>query len=192
MPYTILPPAEAAPPVLPVIETERLLLRAPIAADVDAIDKACQDEEIQRWTVVPSPYRREDAEFFVHRLAPDGLRSGTDLIWCVLEKETGALVGTQALSARRPGAAEVGFWASADARGRGYTAEALLAVARWAFTEARVRRLEWVAYIGNEPSLAVARRAGFTVEGTLRSFAEQRGVHRDAWMGSLLAADLGL
>ncbi|MDH6110775.1 RimJ/RimL family protein N-acetyltransferase [Kitasatospora sp. MAP12-15] len=187
MPYTILPPDQSA---LPVLETERLLLRAPEPADVDAIDRACQDEAIQRWTVVPSPYRREDAEFFVHQLAPDGLRTGGNLIWCVLEKETGTLVGTQALTARGPGAAEVGFWATEESRGRGYTVEALLAVARWAFTERELRRLEWVAFVGNEPSLALARRAGFTIEGTLRSYAAQRGEYQDAWIGSLLPADL--
>lgn len=187
MPYTIMPPGQAD---LPSLETERLLLRAPLAEDVDAIDRACQEAEIQRWTVVPSPYRREDAEFFVHRLAPDGLRTGTSAIWCVLEKETGTLVGTQALTTRGPGAAEVGFWTTAQSRGRGYTVEAVLGVARWAFAQCQVRRLEWVGYVGNEPSLAVARRAGFTIEGTLRSYAEQRGVYRDALIGSMLAADL--
>lgn len=182
--------AISAPDDPVVLETERLLLRAPLPEDVDAVHRACQDEAIQRWTVVPSPYTREDAEFFVHKLAPEGRQSGAQLIWCVLEKETGTLVGTQGLAARGPGSAEVGFWASAEARGRGYTVEALRAVSRFAFAERAIRRLEWVAYVGNEPSLAVARRAGFTLEGTLRSFAPQRGVYRDAWMGSLLPADL--
>ncbi len=172
------------------LETDRLLLRAPVPGDIDAIELACQDPEIQRWTVVPSPYRREDAEFFVERLAPEGWRTGADLIWCVLEKETGELVGSQALVDRGPGAAEVGYWTAEKARGRGYTVEALRAVSRFAFAERAVRRLQWVAYVGNEPSLAVARRAGFTLEGTLRSFAPQRGVFRDAWIGSLLPADL--
>ncbi|MFI9273575.1 GNAT family N-acetyltransferase [Kitasatospora sp. NPDC052896] len=173
-----------------VLETEHLLLRAPLPEDVDAVNLACQDEAIQRWTVVPSPYHRTDAEFFVRQLAPEGWRTGRNPIWCVLEKETGALVGTQGLAARGPGVAEVGFWTAAEARGRGHTVEALLAVARWAFAEWRIRRLEWVAYVGNEPSRAVARRAGFTMEGTLRSYGAQRGRYLDCWMGSLLPADL--
>ncbi|GAA1228220.1 GNAT family N-acetyltransferase [Kitasatospora nipponensis] len=173
-----------------VLETERLILRPPVGEDVDAVFTACQDEQIQRWTVVPSPYRRADAEFFVEQLAPDGWRTGRQATWCVLEKETGALVGTQSLTTRAPGAAEVGFWGTADSRGRGYAVEALLAVARWGFAERAVRRLEWVAYVGNEPSRAVARRAGFTLEGTLRSYAPQRGEYRDCWVASLLPADL--
>ncbi|WP_327067180.1 GNAT family N-acetyltransferase [Kitasatospora sp. NBC_01302] len=176
-------------PVPAVLETERLVLRAPTAADLDAITAACQDAEIQRWTVVPSPYSRADAVFFVERLAAEGWRSGRSPIRRVLEKGTGALVGTQSLAARGQGAAEVGFWVATGARGHGCTVEALRAVADRAFTERGLRRLEWVAYVGNEPSLAVARKAGFTLEGTLRSYAAQRGVWRDCWMGSLLASE---
>ncbi|MCX4748716.1 GNAT family N-acetyltransferase [Kitasatospora sp. NBC_01287] len=179
-----------APPETVILETERLILRPPVPADIDAIFAACQDPEVQRWTPVPSPYTREDAVFFVEKLAVEGWRSGRSLPFCVLSKETGELVGTQGLTARGPGAAEVGFWTAAEARGRGYTVEALRAVCRWAVAERAVRRLEWVAYVGNEPSLAVARKAGFTLEGTLRSYAEQRGVFHDSWMGSLLASEL--
>jgi RimJ/RimL family protein N-acetyltransferase len=182
----VLEPAALEPAAL---ETERLILRAPIAADLDAIFEACQDAEIQQWTVIPSPYRREDAAYFIEELAREGWRSGRNPIWCVLEKETGTLVGTQSLTARGPGAAEVGFWTTAEARGRGYGVEALRAVAHWAFTARELRRLEWVAYAGNEPSLAMARKAGFTLEGTLRSYGAQRGVWLDCWMGSLLATE---
>ncbi|WP_232247637.1 GNAT family N-acetyltransferase [Kitasatospora azatica] len=174
------------------LETDRLILRAPVPADIDAIFAACQDEEIQRWTVVPSPYRRADAEFFVDRLATEGWATGRNPIWCVVEKQTGALVGTQSLAARGPGAAEVGYWTAAEARGRGYGLEALHAVCRWGVAERDLRRLEWVAYVGNEPSLALARKAGFTLEGTLRSYAAQRGAYLDAWMGSLLASELAI
>ncbi|MGF1432292.1 GNAT family N-acetyltransferase [Kitasatospora sp. LaBMicrA B282] len=183
------PPADPAPAPV-VLETERLLLRPPVAADIDAVFAACQDPDIQRWTVVPSPYTRADAVFFVERLAVEGWREARNPVWCVVEKATGTLVGTQGLSARRPGSAEVGFWATAASRGRGYAVEALREVCRWALQEQGLRRLEWVAYVGNEPSLAVARKAGFTLEGTLRSFGERRGEFLDAWMGSLLATDL--
>ncbi|MCG6496369.1 GNAT family N-acetyltransferase [Kitasatospora sp. A2-31] len=175
------------------LTTERLVLRAPQGSDVEAVHRACQDEEIQRWTVVPVPYRREDAEFFVHDLAANGWRTGDALVWCVFERESGALVGTQGLTHNpgRAGTAEIGWWATKEHRGRGYTVEAARAVARYGLTELGLRRLEWVAYVGNEPSRAVAERVGFRMEGTLRSYAEQRGRFHDAWIGALLATDLG-
>ncbi|MFE7191991.1 GNAT family N-acetyltransferase [Kitasatospora sp. NPDC057541] len=180
-------------PTAPVaLTTDRLVLRAPAEGDVDAVFAACQDEEIQRWTVVPSPYRREDAEYFVHDLAANGWQSGENLVWCVFERETGALVGSQGLMAcpGRPGTAEVGWWATKESRGRGYTTEAAAAVARYGLRELGLRRLEWLAYVGNEGSRGVARKVGFRSEGLLRSYAEQRGLFRDCWIASLLAEDL--
>ncbi|WP_395295974.1 GNAT family N-acetyltransferase [Kitasatospora hibisci] len=184
------PGRPAAGPV--TLTTERLVLRAPQESDVDAIHQACQDEEIQRWTVVPVPYRREDAEFFVHDLAANGWRTGDAPVWCVFERESGALVGAQGLTRNpgRTGTAEIGWWATKEHRGRGYTVEAARAVARYGLTELGLRRLEWVAYVGNEPSRAVAGKVGFRMEGTLRSYAEQRGRFHDAWIGALLATDL--
>ncbi|MFE6871473.1 GNAT family N-acetyltransferase [Kitasatospora sp. NPDC057692] len=175
-----------------VLTTDRLVLRAPREEDVDAVFAACQDEEIQRWTVVPSPYRRQDAEYFVHELAAEGRRTGENLIWCVFERGTGALVGSQGLVAcpGRPGAAEVGWWAVKEFRGRGYTAEAAAAVARYGLRDLGLRRLEWLAYTGNDGSRAVAEKIGFRFEGTLRSYSEQRGRFLDTWIASLLADDL--
>ncbi|MEV0536379.1 GNAT family N-acetyltransferase [Kitasatospora sp. NPDC050463] len=148
--------------------TERLLLRPPQESDLDAIFEACQDEEIQRWTVVPSPYLRKDAEYFVNDLATNGRRTGDALVWCVVERSGGALVGTQGLvrTPGRPGCAEIGWWATREYRGRGFTVEAARAVARHGLTELGLRRLEWVAYVGNEgprrpaPATVPARSGG--------------------------------
>ncbi|MFD9595378.1 GNAT family N-acetyltransferase [Kitasatospora sp. NPDC059973] len=186
-------PEPTAPDSVPgLLVTERLFLRPPRESDLDAIFQACQDPEIQRWTVVPSPYRREDAEYFVNDLAVNGRRTGENLAWCVVERAGGALVGTQGLVRvpGRPGTAEVGWWATREHRGRGYTVEAARAVAHHAITELGLRRLEWTAYVGNEGSRAVAEKVGFRFEGTLRSYAEQRGEFRDSWVGGLLATDL--
>ena len=55
-----------------------------------------------------------------------------------------------------------------------------------------IDRVEWRAEVGNAGSRAVAQRAGFTIEGTLRSAIDNKGVRRDCWVGSLLPSDLGL
>lgn len=179
------------------ITTDRLLLRPFGPDDVDAVLAACQDPAIQRWTTVPSPYRREHAEVFVHRICPKGLRTGTAYAFAVQVRDTGDLAGAidvrparTSLAAAHQG--EVGYWTARQHRGRGYAAEALRALARWAFTDLGLGRLEWRAHTANLASRRVAERAGFTVEGVLRSAVVRDGVSQDLTVGSLLPSDLGL
>jgi RimJ/RimL family protein N-acetyltransferase len=93
---------------------------------------------------------------------------------------------------RSLGVAEVGFWTAKEHRGNGYITEATLAASHWAFTRLSIDRVEWRAEVGNKGSRAVARRAGFTIEGVLRSAINNKGVRRDCWVGSLLPSDVGL
>ncbi|MGW2177950.1 GNAT family N-acetyltransferase [Streptomyces sp. NPDC001732] len=175
------------------LTTDRLLLRPFTSDDIDEVHSVCQDPDIQRWTVVPSPYSRADAELFTEKLCPDGWRNDSVYSFATVLRTGGALVG--ALNITRcnlPGTYEVGFWSAAGHRGRGYTTEAVLSAARWTFTELGGDRLEWCAEVGNLPSRAVALRAGFRMEGEQRSGLFNKGVRRDAWVGALLPSDLGL
>jgi RimJ/RimL family protein N-acetyltransferase len=174
------------------LTSERLVLRPFTPADADAVWSACQDPEIQRWTTVPSPYRREHAAGFVNQMVPDGWREGSDLAFAVCPGPDGPLSGVVALHRRGPRTYEVGFWAAREHRGRGYTAEAVTTAARWAFAELGCTRLEWRAHVGNTASRAVAEKAGFRYEGVLRAALEQRGTLRDGWVSALLPSDLGL
>ncbi|WP_377271088.1 GNAT family N-acetyltransferase [Peterkaempfera sp. SMS 1(5)a] len=172
-----------------ILETPRLLLRPLGPEDAEAVHLACQDEDIQRWTVVPSPYLPEHAEGFVNQISPDGWQNDTLYNWGSFTRD-GALVSSVGLSfPGRAGFAEVGYWTAREQRGRGYTAEAVAAVCDWAFATLGIQRLEWLAGVGNVGSRAVADRVGFVFEGTLRSYLEQRGERRDAWVGALLPTD---
>ncbi|MGW5636116.1 GNAT family N-acetyltransferase [Streptomyces sp. NPDC003832] len=174
------------------LTTGRLLLRTVGPDDADAVHRAAQDPDIQRWTTIPSPYLPEHARSFTGRLVPDGWADGTMFTFGVFLTGGEELVGMLGLTMRAPGVAEVGFWTAKEHRGRGFTVEAVLTAARWSFTRAAIDRLEWRAEVGNAGSLAVAERAGFTLEGTLRSAVDNKGVRRDCWVASLLPSDLGL
>ena len=178
-----------------MLTTGRLVLTAPAAADIDAITTICQDAAIQAWTTVPSPYRREDARHFVEELAPNGAAAGTDAVFALYHAVSGQLLGMVGLhgitaaDSKHGAQAEIGYWTAPDARRKGYTVEAVRAVCRWALAELRLERIEWIAYDGNEASRAVARKAGFTMEGTLRSRMVHRGRRTDVWIGSLVPGD---
>ncbi|MEU6346867.1 GNAT family N-acetyltransferase [Streptomyces sp. NPDC046977] len=179
------------------LTTAHLLLRPFGPSDADAVRTACQDPEIPRWTSVPSPYTREHAEDFVGRICPEGWRDDLIYNFAVVTRDEGHLVGAMGLvrlerlhTAERQ--AELGYWTAKEHRGRGLTAEAAGAVVRWALRDLGVERLEWYAEAGNHGSRAVALKAGFRMEGTLRARIVHQGTRRDAWSGSLLPSDIGM
>lgn len=182
------------------LANEHVRLTVPTASDIDRVTAACQDPDVQRWTVVPSPYTRSDAETFVAEVVPAGWEAGTDFTWAVRESTAddapdGPLLGMVGVSAQGGAeserAGEVGFWTATEARRRGLTTEAARLVVDWALDPEGLGlvRVQWLGYVGNWGSLAVARKLGFRYEGMLRRFADQRGVRRDAWVASLLPGD---
>ena len=84
----------------------------------------------------------------------------------------------------------IGYWAVPGTRGRGYPAEAVREVCRWAFEDLGLAVIRWDALVGNEASWRVAERVGFTREGTARARLVHRGVRVDTWIGSLLRTEL--
>jgi RimJ/RimL family protein N-acetyltransferase len=168
-----------------------VLLATPTTADVDTITELCQDEEIQRWTTVPVPYRRADAEKFVTEFVLPRWEAGTDLIWAVRDPADRAILGMLGLNLDGAGSGEVGYWLGPAGRGRGLVTTAVRLVAEYAFAPEGLglQRLLWYAYVGNWASRRVAWRLGFTIEGAIRSHLTQRGERRDVWVGTLLAGD---
>ncbi|MEU0071321.1 GNAT family N-acetyltransferase [Streptomyces sp. NPDC006332] len=174
------------------LTTDRLVLRTVTARHTDSVYAAAQDPDIQRWTTIPVPYLREHARSFTEQVAPEGWACDTMYTWGVFLPAGEDLVGMLSITMRSPGTAEIGFWGTKEHRGNGYLTEAARSACHWAFTRAHVDRVEWRAEVGNHPSRAVAERAGFTIEGTLRSAITNKGVRRDCWLASLLPSDLSL
>ncbi|MER5632537.1 GNAT family N-acetyltransferase [Streptomyces nitrosporeus] len=175
------------------LSTERLLLHPFAPTDEEEVFAACQDPAVQRWTVVPSPYTRADAELFTRKLSPDGWADDSMYSFALVPRETGRPAGALGVHRRdRAGIYEVGFWIAREHRGRGLMTEAVREAARWAFTVLAADRLEWRAETGNTASRSVALRAGFRMEGDQRSALLNKGTWRDTWTGALLPSDLGL
>ncbi len=174
------------------LTTDRLQLRTFVPTDIDEVYAAAQDPDIQRWTTIPSPYARVDAEYFINRVVADGWLGDTEYTFAIRTENRGPVVGAISLHHPRAGSWEIGFWTAKRFRGRGYMTEAVLGVAHWAFTDLSCPRLEWRAEVGNVGSLTVAERAGFTMEATLRAAMPNKGVLRDCWLASLLPPDLDL
>jgi [ribosomal protein S5]-alanine N-acetyltransferase len=94
------------------------------------------------------------------------------------------------LRIRDEGRGEFGYLVAARARRRGVGARALRLLARYAFEEHGLARLEAMVRPGNDASIAVAERVGFRREGLLRSYTVIRGERVDTLMLSMLPGEL--
>jgi RimJ/RimL family protein N-acetyltransferase len=72
-----------------------------------------------------------------------------------------------------------GVGVGAEAKGRGYAAEAVLLVMRYLFEERRLQKCESGAYAYNTASLALHRKLGFVEEGRLRRHVFGAGQYQD-------------
>jgi RimJ/RimL family protein N-acetyltransferase len=152
----------------PTLTDGEIAVRPLRESDIPAIVAACSDPEIPRWTRVPSPYTREDAERFV-AIAATEARAGDGVALAIADARD-RLVGTIGLmDLDGAGFGEIGYWIAADARGRGFTTRAVVLLRDWAQTALGLTEITIFAHRDNRPSQLVAERAGFEDTGAIRS-----------------------
>jgi RimJ/RimL family protein N-acetyltransferase len=139
-----------------------IALRGFESSDVPALVEICQDPEIPRWTLTPSPYTASDARAWLGRIA-EAQATGNHVTFAIVDAGEGRLLGTAGLMAIdwALSCAEIGYSLAAHARGRGAASRAVALLADWAFGPLDLNRLELHIAEGNGASRAVAVRAGF-------------------------------
>jgi RimJ/RimL family protein N-acetyltransferase len=168
--------------VPPTLSDGEVGVRPLTSADIPDIVAACSDPEIPRWTRVPSPYMREDAERFV-AIAATEAAAGDGVALAVCDAADERLIGTVGLMDidRERGFAEIGYWTAAAARGRGIASRAVALVCDWAHAELGLAELEILAHRDNRPSQRVAERAGFADTGAVRAVPRMPPEKRDGY-----------
>jgi RimJ/RimL family protein N-acetyltransferase len=161
---------------IPVLETERLRLRAWREGDLDAYAQFCASEELCRF--VGGSCGRDGAwRRIAGQLGHWALRGYGS--WVLEEKSGGRWLGYCGLwnpfGWPEP---EVMWGLSADAHGLGYATEAARRARAFAYTE-----LGWSTVIScisphNSPSQRVAERLGATLEGTMELGGAPIGIYR--------------
>jgi RimJ/RimL family protein N-acetyltransferase len=166
-------------------------LRQPAERDLDDMEVTCRDPESAHWTTIPVPYTREHAIGFLTSRVPGGWLRGTAAGFAIADGDD-RFAGTIDLriDPADRATAEIGYMIAPWSRGKGYATDAARAICAWGFDALGLSRIVWRAHVGNDASLRVAEKAGFTVEGIQRAGCEQRGERRDAWVATLLRDDL--
>jgi RimJ/RimL family protein N-acetyltransferase len=175
----------------PTLDAGPVHLRPPRPADRAGLVAAQRDPEVIRWSGGPGPYSATDATRYVEHEAPLDWARGTEATFTVAGPDD-AYAGTADLRICDEDAAvgEIGYLIAPYARGRGWAVAAVRALTVWGFGSLGLARIQWRAEVGNEASRRVAEKAGFTMEGLVRSGLSDRGRRRSHWIGSLLPGDL--
>lgn len=164
-------------------------LRPPRSSDAEAVLEAIRESapEISRWMTWCHPaYGLRDARAWI-ALAMKGRRTGLQHDFLVVDRR-GGILGACSLNQIRPDhrLANLGYWVRTSAAGRGITTAAVRRIAKFAFRETDLARLEIVVAVGNRASRRVAEKAGAIREGIARDRLFFGGRQQDAVMYVLL------
>ena len=143
---------------VPTLRTERLTLRAPCRADIEAMVRLANDRRVaDNTTRLPHPFGRGDAEDFI---AAANRQPGEAKFVIALGGEP---IGVCGIELRQT--AEIGYWLGAPYWGRGFATEAVRTVIDHAFDALGHDALASGARVSNPASRRVLEKCGFQWTG---------------------------
>ena len=150
------------------IELGEWCIRSFVATDAESIAKYANNRRISLnlRDRFPYPYTRADAEGFV--AAAGTQRPESDFAIASAREVIGG-IGFHAQSDVHRLTAEVGYWLGEPYWGRGIATHALHAFTEWVFATTPLVRLYAHVFAWNPASARVLEKAGYTLEGRLRS-----------------------
>lgn len=144
---------------VPTLETERLVLRAPLRGDIKAIVHLVNDRRVAGNTArIPHPYGVDDAERFIGAVN----RQDGEATFAITYG--GDLIGVCGVEPRED-APEIGYWLGMPHWGRGYATEAVRAAIDHTFGALGHDVLQAGARVGNAASRRVLEKCGFQWTG---------------------------
>ena len=152
----------------PLIETPRLHLRAPTLDDEDAMFRVASDPLVLKYLCRAAPTREQTREKLVKVL--DGIRGGTNILWMLIDRESGATLGSACLwNWDEPCfRAEVGYDLAPAWWGRGLVTEAMTAILRFGWKRMKLHSVEAQIHPENQASIRVVEKLGFQKEAHFR------------------------
>jgi len=145
---------------IPVLETERLVLRAPRLEDAKTVAALANDRRIAENTArIPHPYKLADAKDWI---SSAGMSAEEPTFLITLA--SGAIIGACGLDLR-DSAPEIGYWLGVPHWGKGYATEAVRALIDHAFTDLDHEALNAGARVTNPASRRLLEKCGFQWTG---------------------------
>lgn len=179
MAFTLFQKAEAP------LSGQRIVLRAPLATDYAAWAKLRRESRMFLEPWEPSWTRDElERRAYRERLSRyrQERRDGSGFVYFIFSEATSELIGGITLGHIKRGVAQsgvIGYWMGERFAGQGYMSEAVDVIKRHAFGPLALHRVEAACIPDNERSVRLLKKAGFELEGQLRSYLKINGRWRD-------------
>ena len=141
------------------------LLRRHRLDDLDAVQAAIEmsRDHLRPWMPWADQSRQDTATFLARSVAD--WEAGKDFGYVVTDLDDGSVLGGTGLHGRLGAdALEIGYWRRVDAAGRGLVTTWSEALTLAGFALPGIERMEIHCDVANEPSAAVARRLGYTLD----------------------------
>jgi RimJ/RimL family protein N-acetyltransferase len=175
--------------MLPVLKTERLILRAPRLEDLDRCAELLGDYDVAKMlSRVTYPYDLEQGRAYLARSAErwSNWREAEELgfqIDC-----QGEMIGGVSFKKLRE-TPEIGYWLGRAYWGKGYMSEAARAAVVWLFGNTDHQLVACEAMTENLVSLGIARKLGFREVGEVGCASVSRGCTMPAIRTELTRTD---
>ncbi|MEU3991771.1 GNAT family protein [Streptomyces platensis] len=153
-----------------------LELRSWRLSDADVLVAASQDPGVRQWNRLLVE-TSEEARRRIERMR-ERWQAELSAIWAIARPggEAVGLIGWGDIDLTG-GSAEIVYWILPAARGGGVVVEATKCVSAWALNDLGLHRLRLCHSVANPASCRVADKAGYSLEGTMRSAL----LHADGW-----------
>ncbi len=179
----------------PVIETDRVLLRAPQMSDYPAWAelRAASQDFLVPWEPLWAPDELSRASFRrrIRHYMRD-MREDVGYALFVYDTSSTSLVGGITLCNVRRGVTQsctLGYWVGAAHARQGFMTAAVRGVVPFVFDSLELHRLEAACLPENTASMRLLERVGFKREGLARQYLRINGDWRDHVLYALLETD---
>jgi len=144
---------------LPILTTERLILRSLTLEDAPEILRIRSDDRVNKFLDRPKATSIEDALAFIRKI----LAAKESFYWGISQKDNNTLIGSVCLwnIAIEKKSAEIGYELYPDFQGKGIMQEAITAVIRYGFESAGFNVITALSSADNDKSIRLLEQNNF-------------------------------
>ncbi len=175
------------PQELPILATERVLLRPLVGTDAIGIYQYASDPDVTPFLQWETHQSMEDTLEFLAKVLQtydDGM-PGT---WGIEWKENNTIIGTIGFHHWRTlhDAVEIGYVIGKPYWGAGIMTEAVKAALGYLFNDLHMNRVEAICCVEHFASERVMQKVGMRMEGVMRNSYRIKGAYRDMKLYAIL------